>query len=66
MTAQEKLGDIKNHPERHRHTFEKLIECCMADGAISLSLMDAHQKCVPQINRGCDVIFGHCGCGAWH
>lgn len=70
MTRDEKLADIKAHPERHRHSFESLQRCCTtAEGAIDLSLMEAHETHAPlgrNGGRACDVSSGPCSCGAWH
>jgi hypothetical protein len=53
MNFQDKLKDIKSHPENHRHTFDALTSCCMVDGAVDLELMDAHSKYAPVgINGG--------------
>lgn len=64
-----KEEDIKQHPERHRHTMDDLVGCCMVDGVLSLMLMDIHhQYANVGVNGGrkCDVIEGPCACGAWH
>lgn len=69
MTRQERLDDIKRHPENHRHDFEGLQRCCFADGALDLGLMEAHQKHASLGTNGsqkCDVTRGPCACGAWH
>jgi hypothetical protein len=68
MTTEEKLKDIKEHPENHQHDFGGLERCCMTDeGAYSALLMEAHRGTVPQRNPGgCDVRSGPCSCGAWH
>jgi hexokinase len=69
MTRQEKLQEIKEHPERHRHTFEELTSCCMHGDALDLQLMEAHAKYAPLGTNGgrrCDVSRGPCACGAWH
>lgn len=62
------LAGIKEHPERHRHTFERLRQCCTIDGAVDLSLMEAHQQHAPVGHNAspCDVSSGPCSCGAWH
>jgi hypothetical protein len=46
MTRDEKIQDIKQHPEKHRHTFEALQACCTLDNAVDLLVMDAHQEYV--------------------
>jgi len=69
MTRQEKLKEIKEHPERHRHTFEVLQGCCFHDGALATQIMEAHEQhaCTGRNGgRSCDVISGPCACGAWH
>jgi len=66
---EEKLLDIKNHPEKHKHDFDGLTECCVFEGAIDLSIMDAHSKYVDLGTNGgvrCDTTDGPCACGAWH
>ena len=53
MTHQEKMTEIQDQPELHRHQdLNELTICCMQDGAVDLSLMDAHQGTVPQRNPG--------------
>ena len=69
MTHNEKIDDIRDYPENHRHDFEGLIACCMRDRAIDLSVMEAHEKYIDiGCNGGkrCDVIEGPCACDAWH
>jgi len=69
MNAKEKIADIKEHPENHKHTFDELTACCMIDGELDLSVMDAHGKYVDLGTNGgveCDTIEGPCACGAWH
>lgn len=70
MTAREaKIHDIKNHPEKHRHDFNGLQQCCFINGAIDLGVMDAHETYASQGTNGgrsCDVRSGPCSCGAWH
>lgn len=69
MTTKEKLADIKKHPENHKHDFNDLQTCCLIDGAIDLSIMDAHSKYVDLGTNGgvkCDTTGGPCACGAWH
>jgi len=38
------IKDIKEHPEKHRHGFEELSQCCFINGAINMSVMYAHEK----------------------
>lgn len=59
---EERLKDIADHPERHRHTFNGLRQCCLVKGAVDLRLMEAHTG----PDRRCDVISGPCACGASH
>jgi len=72
MTQTEKLKDIKEHPDKHRHRdFAELTRCCsvVVDGVIGLDLvlMDAHEGLMGRNGgRGCDVERGPCSCGAWH
>jgi hypothetical protein len=69
MTREEKLKEIKEHPERHRHTFEGLQLCCFHGGALDLQLMDAHEthaRTGTNGGRNCDVTSGPCSCGSWH
>lgn len=64
-----KLVDVKEHPEKHRHTFDELMTCCNIEGCIDTMLLDAHEKCAFIGMNGdvpCDVIKGPCSCGAWH
>jgi hypothetical protein len=65
----EKLADIKEHPERHRHDFAALQQCCFVNGALDMRLMDAHEEHASLGSNGgrrCDVTSGPCSCGAWH
>lgn len=69
MTVDERILDIKAHPEQHQHSFDGLVRCCMNDGAINTAIMQAHEDYAPQgVNGGrrCDVSRGPCSCGAWH
>ena len=69
MTFEERIADIKEHPERHRHDFTALQQCCMQDGALNLAIMDAHQLYASLGTNGgvrCDVTEGPCACGGWH
>jgi hypothetical protein len=69
MTIEERMKDIREHPEKHRHSFEGLTACCMNGGALNLSLQDAHERYAPLGRNGgwnCDVTKGPCSCGAWH
>jgi hypothetical protein len=64
-----KLEDIKNHPEKHRHTLEELHECSMNRGALDMLVWSAHEDMAPVgTNAGvrCDVVSGPCSCGATH
>jgi hypothetical protein len=65
--SEDKLKDIREHPERHRHDFDALAACCVVDGALDMRLMDAHEG-LSGHNGGsrCDVSRGPCSCGAWH
>lgn len=64
MTEADKLKEIREFPDRHRHAFADLQACCMVGEAISLQLLDAHEGI---IGRGkCDVTGGPCSCGAFH
>lgn len=63
-TIDDRLKDIKDNPEKHRHDYTGLIACCMHNGAIDTMIMDAHEGLM---GRGkCDVSSGPCACGAWH
>lgn len=69
MTREEKIEDIKMHPEDHHHSFDALTRCCVVDGAVDLSIMQAHQDYAPAGTNGgvrCDVTEGPCACGGWH
>jgi hypothetical protein len=66
---EEKLKDVQDHPERHRHDFDDLHRCCIVDGVIELRLLDAHERYASLGTNGgrrCDTISGPCSCGAWH
>ncbi len=62
--------DIIHCPEMHKHDYEELRKCCITpDGAIDLKIMDLHSQYVDLGENGgiqCDVISGHCSCGACH
>lgn len=60
MTREEKLKHIQEHPEQHLHSFEDLMFCCLVNGALDLSVQQAHEQ------GRCDVTDGPCSCGAWH
>lgn len=65
----ERLKDILEHPGNHRHEFSDLTACCMVNGALDTSLMQAHSENAPLGKNGgtaCDVTSGPCACGAWH
>lgn len=66
MTHEEKLREIKERPELHRHKdMNDLTACCVTkDGAISIALLEAHEG--TQGGRRCDVATGPCACGGWH
>lgn len=67
VTRDEKLADIKAHPEKHKHTFEELTQCCMSDGALDTAIMEAHAGlCGSNGGVPCDTREGPCACGAWH
>ena len=66
---EEKVKDIKEHPENHKHDFGGLQMCCWYEGSIDLQLMDMHSEHVDLGRNGgvkCDVTEGPCACGAWH
>lgn len=70
MTSDERLADLQAHPERHKHKdLNELTACCLIDGAVDLSLLDAHARYAPVRVAGanrCDVREGPCSCGGWH
>lgn len=63
----EKLKEIGEHPEWHKHNYHQLVLCCLVDGILNATLMQAHAG-TAGTNGGvkCDVIEGPCVCGAWH
>lgn len=64
---QSRLRDIREHPEKHRHSFEELQRCCMIDDVLDLRLMEEHEGVYGSNGgRRCDVSSGPCACGAWH
>ncbi len=67
MSTEDKISNIKMHPEMHRHSYNDLVNCCLEDGVLSSTLLQAHEQAM---GRGgvlrCDVIEGPCSCGAWH
>lgn len=68
MTHTERLKDVKEHPEKHKHQdLNELTACCMVGGAIDMSVWEAHEGSQGRNGgRGCDVSHGPCACGAWH
>jgi hypothetical protein len=67
--VEEKLRDIKEHPERHKHDFAGLQRCCFVNGALDMRVLDAHETYASLGTNGgrrCDVSRGPCSCGAWH
>ncbi len=66
MDIEERIEDIKNNPERHRHRhINDVIECSIVDGAIVITLVQAHEGTSKYGSR-CDVEEGSCSCGGWH
>ena len=69
-THESVLADIKARPERHKHRdLNALNQCCWIDGALDLSLSEAHGRYAAHGYNGgqaCDVSQGPCSCGAWH
>ena len=63
---EERLQDIKDHPEKHRHSWEGLQACCITDGAFNGALMVAHEGLIGSNGARCDVSEGPCSCGGWH
>jgi hypothetical protein len=69
MSVSEKIRDIQEHPERHRHTFEQLHACATIDGVLEMEIIEAHQQYASvgrNGGRNCDTTNGPCNCGAWH
>jgi len=66
MTFEEKLKNIREHPELHKHTFDDLITCSTINGVLDSTLLDAHPTLGRNGGQKCDVISGPCSCGAWH
>ena len=67
-TMKDKLKDIQNNPEKHKHKdLDALLTCAFVNGAINLVIMAAHEG-LHGYNGGapCDVSSGPCSCGAWH
>ncbi|KKR09967.1 MAG: hypothetical protein UT37_C0007G0018 [Parcubacteria group bacterium GW2011_GWA2_39_18] len=68
-THEEILKDIEEHPENHIHDFYGLSNCCLVEGVIDVSLIEAHSKFVNLGTNGsqrCDVTEGPCACNGWH
>lgn len=67
-THESVLQDIREHPEKHRHAdLNDLTRCCFINGAIDLSLQEAHEGLCGQNGYSrCDVRSGPCSCGGWH
>lgn len=70
MTTDERIKDIRENPDRHRHrTFDQLVSCSTENGAVNLAVFQAHETYAPHGTNGgtnCDVSSGPCSCGAWH
>lgn len=60
---QARLHEVRTEPEKHRHTFQTLLDCCVIDGVALIELLDAHRNVA---GLGHDVLSGPCRCGAWH
>lgn len=68
-TYESVLQDLKDHPEKHKHNWGDLAQCCMIGGALDITLMDLHSQLVDLGTNGgvrCDTIKGPCACGAFH
>lgn len=66
---EQRLKDISDNPERHKHhDIGELTECCREEGTITISatLMEAHPAIGYNGGQKCDVYEGPCSCGAWH
>lgn len=69
MTTAEKVQEIREHPELHRHSFETLQACATINGVLVMEIIEAHQQHAPtgcNGGRNCDTTDGPCNCGAWH
>jgi len=66
MIRKERLKDILDHPEKHKHTYDELVECCMPENILDFKLIDAHPAVGYNGGSKCDVTEGPCSCGAWH
>lgn len=69
MNYEERLEDIRMHPEKHRHTFDELMACSTVGNTLVSRLMVTHQIHARLGTNGgirCDVVKGACACGAWH
>jgi len=70
MNLEEKIKHIKEYPEQHKHgSMNGIINCSMDNGAINMTIFDAHQQYANYGTNGgvrCDVSEGPCSCGAWH
>lgn len=68
MTHAERIRDIRERPENHKHAdLNALMQCCMTQGAIDISVMEAHEGLVGHnAGKGCDVLSGPCSCGSTH
>jgi hypothetical protein len=67
--TEEKIDDIRQHPDQHQHDYAGLVRCSMINGAIDVAVMEAHAQYVNIGTNGgarCDVTEGPCACGAWH
>jgi len=63
-TRKQILDDIKANPEKHKHDFDGLLACCFVDGALDVTLIDAHERRTASGRH--DVVQGPCSCGGWH
>lgn len=64
----ERIQDIRQHPERHRHTFDELIVCAKGPAGFGIDaiVVDGHEGTVGMPTSKCDIISGLCACGATH
>jgi len=65
----DRINDIHEHPENHKHSYNDLLKCSLVKGILDLALLQAHQDFVDLGSNGgvkCDTVEGPCACGAWH
>ena len=68
MTLRERIQDILDHPENHRHGIEELEACCTVNGTLDVILIETHASNTNPTKvelRRCESIILPNGSNAW-